>query len=362
VGLGCLNPNDPNTLFISTRYDPRAVQPGVFDSNPPYSTRREIWKGTTTNHGASFTWTQVTRNSARDNFRPIMPSWYPGNAALVWFRGTYFSAHSYDAAIVGILDRRAETRDLGTFVDATTANTTLADGSPLVTGPGANQWHERAGSFNGGTVLASADIAAENAAAIKTTVTAPLAGTYDVWVNFWGTPTADWRISAGLSSNGMKILRQLAGQQVEPGSHTSALVLTNSGTNFLYQAYVGRVTGPTFEVFIDDRAIATGTAGTLVGSSARTWYDGISYARIDPLRITADASHDLDTQSVTLRWNSIPPESSLSLPTYSIQTKSALTDADWITIASGLPSAGSTTAWTDTSATNGAAFYRITSP
>jgi hypothetical protein len=37
VGLGCLSPNDPNTIFISTRYDPRAVQPGVTNTNPPYS-------------------------------------------------------------------------------------------------------------------------------------------------------------------------------------------------------------------------------------------------------------------------------------------------------------------------------------
>jgi hypothetical protein len=27
VGLGCLSPDDPNTIYLSTAFDPRAVQP-----------------------------------------------------------------------------------------------------------------------------------------------------------------------------------------------------------------------------------------------------------------------------------------------------------------------------------------------
>jgi hypothetical protein len=53
---------------------------------------------------------------------------------------------------------------------------------------------------------------------------------------------------------------------------------------------------------------------------------------------------------------------SLTTPTYTVQKKNSLTDADWLTLVSGLPSQGSTTTYTDTSATNNAAFYRITSP
>src|SRR5581483_4140756 len=67
VGLGCLSPNDPNTIFISTTFDPR--------TDTTNSAIHEIWKGVTTNHGASFAWSPVTQNSVRDNFRPIVPAW-----------------------------------------------------------------------------------------------------------------------------------------------------------------------------------------------------------------------------------------------------------------------------------------------
>jgi hypothetical protein len=360
VGLGCLSPNDPNTIFISTKYDPRAVQPGVFDTNQPYSNAREIWKGVTTNHGAGFTWTKITRDSVRDNFRPLIPAWDANHTALFWFRGSYYTAQSFDASIVGIVERRSEISSWKTFVDATTNNTTLATGAALVAGPGANEWHERSGSFNGGAVLASADATAENAPLLKTTIAAPQSGTYDVWINFWGNPAADWRIKAGLATNGMKILRQLAGQQVGPGQHTSALVLTNSATNFLYQAYAGRVTGGTLEVFVDDEPIQVGTVSTSIGDTARTWYEGISYAKVETFRITGVAQNP--NGSVTLTWNSIPAPTSLTSPTYTVQRKYTLSDPTWTTVATAIPSAGSSTAYTDNSPGSSAAYYRVAAP
>jgi hypothetical protein len=360
VGLGALCPNDPNTIFISTRYDPRAVQPGVFDTNPPYANAREIWKGVTTNRGASFTWTPITRDSMRDNFRPMVPAWDANHTALLWFRGTYSTAQSFDTAVVGMVERRSEISGPKTFVDATTGNTTFATGAALVTGPGTNEWHERTGPFNGGSVLASADVTAENAPMLKTSVAAPQSGTYDVWVNFWGNPAADWRIKAGLATNGMKILRQMAGQQVAPGQHTGALVLTNSSTNFLYQAYVGRVNGSAFEVWVDDEPVQTGTASTGIGDTARTWYDGISYTPVETFRITGVTPNP--NGSVTLTWNSIPAEQSLTTPTYSVQKKNALTGAAWTTVATAIPTAGSSTTYTDNSPGSSAAYYRIAVP
>jgi hypothetical protein len=360
VGLGALCPNDPNTLFLSTKYDPRAVTPGVFDTNQPYSSAREIWKGVTTNHGASFTWTPITRDSVRDNLRPLVPAWDANNTALLWFRGTYISAQSIDAAVVGIVEHRSEISGPKTFVDATTGNTTLATGAALVPGPGANQWHERAGTFNGGSVLASADVSAENAPTLKTTVTLPQSGTYDVWVNYWGNPDADWRIKADFSTNAMRVLRQLGGQQAEPGEFTSALVLTNNSTNFLYQAYVGRVTGGTFSVFVDDEPIETGTVSTAIGDTARTWYEGVSYAAVEPFRITGVARNP--DGSITLTWNSIPAQLSLTTPTYTVQRKNTLGDAAWTTVATAVPSAGNSTSYTDPSPGGSTAFYRIAVP
>ena len=110
MGLGCLSPNDPNTIYISTGFDPRAVKPGVFDTNQPASSVHEIWRGVTTNHGASFTWTPVTQKSSRDNFRPIVPAWDSTHTLLCWFRGTYTSAQIVDAIVVGL--RTTRTLDL----------------------------------------------------------------------------------------------------------------------------------------------------------------------------------------------------------------------------------------------------------
>jgi hypothetical protein len=366
VGLGALSPNDPNTIFIATRYDPRAASPAAFDTNQPFSSFREIWKGVTTNHGVSFNWTMMTRNSGRDNFRPIVPVWNHDNVALLWFRGTYNSAQSFDAAIVGLIEQRADRRSLMTYADAAPANTTLATGAPLVPDPGAGQWHLRTTTGNGGSVLASADVAAEDAPPLRTTVPVPAPGTYDVWVNFWGQPGAgDWRIKAGLAADQMQVFRQMACRSVQLGDHDASLVLTNAATNFLYQAYVGRSTASTsntVSVFVDDHAITTGTASTLAGDINRTWYDGVSYAKVDaaaPLRIQSLAQSA--PAAFTLTWNSLPPDSLLP-QTFTVRRKNTLADANWTTLATGIPSGGSTTTFTDDSASATAAYYQVISP
>jgi hypothetical protein len=362
VGLGALSPNDPNTIFISTRYDPRAVQPDVTDTNQPYSAWHEIWKGVTTNHGAAFTWTPITQNSSHDNLRPLVPPWDAHNTALIWFRATYSTAQIIDGAPVGLVERRAEALATMTYVDATTNNTTLATGGALVPGDSANQWHERTNSGNGGSLFASADVSAENAPMLKTSVALPAPGTYDVWVNFWGNPNADWRVVAGLSTNNLQLFREMACKEVEPGEHNTTLVLSNSSA-FLYQAYVGRITGASVDVFIDDNDILTGTTGTTAGDTVRTWYDGVSYAAVTPVRIKLNIAYNRDTSSATLDWNSVSPLlASPSTVTYTVQKKNALTDPDWTTLATGWPSAGATTSYTDTSAGSAAGFYRITSP
>jgi hypothetical protein len=284
TGLGALCPNDPNTIYISTPYDPRDnTNLGV----------REIFKGVTSDHGASWSWTAITRNSVRDNIRPIVPAWDKNNSALLWMRVTYSSAQLFDAAIVGIIDRKSDPATLKTYVDATLSNTTLVDGSSLsTTGPDStggaldNRWHQRLGVGNAGSVLTSAEVSGENAPALKTHVPVPRTGTYDVWVNFWGNPTvsADWRIKAGLSPDAMQLFRSMASKQVEDGDHDTKLVLTGVGNIGLYQAYLGRVQvsgSNAFDVFVDDSAVQVATTGTLRGDIDRTCYDGVSYAAVN---------------------------------------------------------------------------------
>jgi hypothetical protein len=284
TGLGALCSSDPNTVYISTSFDPR---------DGADVTIREIFKGVTTNKGVSWTWTPITQKSVRDNFRPIVPAWDSKNTALLWWRGTYSTAQNFNAAVVGILDRRSETNGLMKFVDATAANTAMADGSPLVaTGPDTNagvadgKWHLRSGFGNGNSVLTSAELGGENAPAVRTRVLVPGAGTYDVWANFWAVPAtnADWRIKAGLSLDRMQLFRSMACKQVEDGDHDAKLTLTGTGNVFLYQAYIGRVqvsSSNTIDIFVDDDAVRVGTSSTLVGDNSRTWYDGISFAGVN---------------------------------------------------------------------------------
>jgi hypothetical protein len=251
-----------------------------------------------------------------------------------------------------------------TYVDATTNNTSLASGAPIIPGPDLNQWHERTGSGNGGALLASADVTPENAAVLKTVVTVPGQGVYDLWINFWGNPGADWRIRGGLSTNDLRLFRQRACKQVEPGDHDSALVLTNDNQAFLYQAYLGRVTtsgSNTVAVFVDDHAISAGTSGPLAADTVRTWYDGVSYARVIRLQITNAAYHSL-SNTISLTWTSTLPETSLALPTYKLLKLQSLTDPGWTTVVAELFSAGLTTSYTDNLATGTAAFYRVSTP
>jgi hypothetical protein len=101
TGLGALCPNDQNTIFISSPFNPG-------DDNSKAG-KREIWRGVTADHGATWTWTAVTANSSRDNFRPIVPAWDNKNTVLLWFRGTYSAAQQFSASVVGIFYKNNNT-------------------------------------------------------------------------------------------------------------------------------------------------------------------------------------------------------------------------------------------------------------
>lgn len=96
IGLAALVPDDPTTIYISTTYDPTT------DTTKP-GAKHEIWRGTTCDQGATFSWTPVTANSTQDNLRPIVPKWDSTHTALLWLQGTYSSAQSYKLAIVGTI-------------------------------------------------------------------------------------------------------------------------------------------------------------------------------------------------------------------------------------------------------------------
>lgn len=93
TGLGALCPDDPNRIYLSSPFDP--------GNDNSQAGKREIWRGTTNNKGASWKWEAVTAHSSEDNFRPIVPKWKAGKEALLWFRGTYTTAQKINAKVVG---------------------------------------------------------------------------------------------------------------------------------------------------------------------------------------------------------------------------------------------------------------------
>jgi hypothetical protein len=93
TGLAALDPNDPDRVFISAKIDPR---------NQKTLARYEIFLGTTSDVGATWSWSPVTWDSTVDNIRPIAPRGAGDSTILLWLRGAYHSYTNYNTKIVGL--------------------------------------------------------------------------------------------------------------------------------------------------------------------------------------------------------------------------------------------------------------------
>jgi autotransporter-associated beta strand protein len=96
----CLDPQDPTTIYIST--DAASPFDLTTTTNVPLGNNYQIWKGTTTDGGLTFTWRPITGNSTIDNLRPYIPRRFGGEPCVLWFRGTYISYTSFSTSIVGL--------------------------------------------------------------------------------------------------------------------------------------------------------------------------------------------------------------------------------------------------------------------
>jgi len=104
-GLVALDPQDPNTVFISTDADPATGKPLVSaaDGKRHYELfRGEIRQLT---DGAPWRWQPITANSTVDNLRPLVPKWKDARTALVWMRGpAYIHNHgNWTTAVVALI-------------------------------------------------------------------------------------------------------------------------------------------------------------------------------------------------------------------------------------------------------------------
>lgn len=103
-GLVALDPDRPGTLYFSTNADPVTAAPLV--SNADGKIHYEIFRGHTPDVGASWRFEAVTRNSTRDNLRPIIPQGVGNQTALLWLQGTFRSYTDYHQNVMLLpLDR-----------------------------------------------------------------------------------------------------------------------------------------------------------------------------------------------------------------------------------------------------------------
>lgn len=103
TGNMALDPNDSNTVYISSDSDP--VTGGPLVSEGDGKRHYEIFCGSTRDSGETWIWNAVTRNSTMDNIRPVVPIWDSTNTALLWLRGSYLRYTDYRLAVVGLIDR-----------------------------------------------------------------------------------------------------------------------------------------------------------------------------------------------------------------------------------------------------------------
>ena len=106
TGLAALDPQNLNTVYISTNADPKTGAP--FISAADQKRHWEIFRGDSTDEGTTFSWTPLTRDSTADNLRPIVPIWSAARdrAILLWLRGSYRSYTDYDLDVVALLPDR----------------------------------------------------------------------------------------------------------------------------------------------------------------------------------------------------------------------------------------------------------------
>lgn len=99
----CLDPEDPRVVYLSSN----AQKP--FDLNQqevPLSAhdRYEIYRGTTSDDGATFSWEALTENSSEDHLRPFVAKGHPGKRHVVWFSGDYRTYMDYRCRVLGIFE------------------------------------------------------------------------------------------------------------------------------------------------------------------------------------------------------------------------------------------------------------------
>jgi hypothetical protein len=101
TGLITLHPEDPDVVYISTNVDPTSGKPLRTDGRG----HREIFRGATSDKGASWRWTAITKNSDQDNIRPIVVASQDYEVVL-WLTGRFTTFKDYDLKVLGLITKK----------------------------------------------------------------------------------------------------------------------------------------------------------------------------------------------------------------------------------------------------------------
>ncbi|QDU54795.1 BNR-4 repeat-containing protein [Aeoliella mucimassa] len=94
TGLAAIDPDDTSVVYLSTDVDPRSG-----DETEHY----EIYRGKTSDIGATWQWSAITENSAVDNLRPIVPAYHRDQTVLLWLQGDFSTYTEYATEVVGLV-------------------------------------------------------------------------------------------------------------------------------------------------------------------------------------------------------------------------------------------------------------------
>lgn len=98
----CLDPENPGIVYLSSNaanpFNVKEMRNVPLDEQGRY----EIFQGTTTNSGVTFTWKPITSKSANDNLRPYVPRNHGKLPAVIWIRGEYTGYATHHCAVVGL--------------------------------------------------------------------------------------------------------------------------------------------------------------------------------------------------------------------------------------------------------------------
>lgn len=103
TGLACLDPYDTSTVFISTNADPSTGEP--LKSAADGQRHWEIYRAKKPASGR-WEWTAVTKDSSRDNLRPVIASGDRNPRVVLWLAGKIRSYTDYDYEVVGFTEPR----------------------------------------------------------------------------------------------------------------------------------------------------------------------------------------------------------------------------------------------------------------